>query len=104
MRILLDECLPQRLGQALTGHEVVTVPQAGWAGRTNGELLALAEGAFDHFMTIDQHMVQQQDLRGRKLSVSVISSSSNRLQALTVLVPALLYALEHIQPGQIVGI
>ena len=32
MRVLLDECLPRRLGRELTGHAVTTVPQAGWAG------------------------------------------------------------------------
>jgi len=104
MRILLDECLPRRLGQALVGHDVTTVPEAGWAGRTNGELLALAEGIFDHFVTIDQNLVDQQDLSGRRLSVSVICCASNRLEALMPLVPALLYALESIQPAQVVWV
>ena len=104
MRILLDECLPRRLAQALIGHDVTTVPEAGWAGRTNGELLALAEGTFDHFVTIDQNIVDQQDLRGRELSVSVISCASNRLEALLPLVPVLLYALDNIQLGQIVWV
>ena len=81
-----------------------TVPEAGWAGRTNGELLTLAEGTFHHFVTMDQNMVEQQDLSGRELSVSVISCASNRLEALMPLVPALLYALEHIQPGQVVWV
>ena len=30
--ILLDECLPARLRRDLPGHEVLTVPRAGWAG------------------------------------------------------------------------
>ena len=33
MRILLDECLPKDLARELSGHEVGTVPQAGWAIR-----------------------------------------------------------------------
>jgi hypothetical protein len=37
MRILLDECLPRRLKFDLVGHEVDTVPEAGWAGKSNGE-------------------------------------------------------------------
>ena len=41
MRILLDECLPARLRRDLPGHEVLTVPRAGWAGVKNGKLLRL---------------------------------------------------------------
>ena len=33
MRVLLDECLPRRLKRLLADHEVVTVPEAGWAGK-----------------------------------------------------------------------
>lgn len=51
MRILLDECLPRRFKNGLFGHEVQTVPEAGWASKQNGELLALAEGRFDVFVT-----------------------------------------------------
>jgi len=39
MRILLDECLPKDLVRELSGHEVKTVPQAGWSGVSNGKLL-----------------------------------------------------------------
>lgn len=41
MRILLDADVPRRLASMLVGHDVSTVPQAGWAGVKNGELLAL---------------------------------------------------------------
>jgi len=47
MRILLDECVPARLGRELIGHEIRTVPELGWASKENGALLALAEGKFD---------------------------------------------------------
>jgi nicotinamidase-related amidase len=40
MRVILDECLPRRLGLDLSGHLVSTVPLAGWAGVSNGKLLA----------------------------------------------------------------
>lgn len=40
MKVLLDECLPRKLGRLLIGHDVSTVPEAGWAGVTNGKLLA----------------------------------------------------------------
>jgi predicted nuclease of predicted toxin-antitoxin system len=57
MRILLDECLPKDLARELPGHVVKTVPQAGWAGISNGKLLRIiAESAkFDVFLTMDKN-------------------------------------------------
>jgi predicted nuclease of predicted toxin-antitoxin system len=37
MRVLLDECLPERLKEELPGHEVRTAREAGLAGRKDGE-------------------------------------------------------------------
>jgi predicted nuclease of predicted toxin-antitoxin system len=42
MRVLLDECLPRKLKNDLPGHAARTVPEMGWAGKKNGELLQLA--------------------------------------------------------------
>ena len=56
MRILLDECLPKRLKRDLVGHHARTVPEMGWASKTNGELLALAEAGFDVFLTVDRNL------------------------------------------------
>ena len=60
MRILLDESLPGKPGQALAGREVRTVQQAGWSGLENGELLRRAKGSFDVFVTGDQYLEFQQ--------------------------------------------
>lgn len=48
MRLLIDECVPRKLKFlfAAGGHECVTVRDAGFGSKTNGELLALAENAF----------------------------------------------------------
>lgn len=43
MRILLDECVPVQVRNALVGHEVATAQKLGWGGISNGELLQLAE-------------------------------------------------------------
>jgi hypothetical protein len=51
---LLDECVDRRLARDIVGHQVSTVPQAGWAAVKNGELLALAEKKFDVFLTVDR--------------------------------------------------
>jgi predicted nuclease of predicted toxin-antitoxin system len=45
MKILLDECIPRKLKNALPEHECQTVPEAGLAGLKNGRLLSLAEKA-----------------------------------------------------------
>lgn len=62
MRVLLDECLPHRLKQAIVGYDVATVSDAGWAGKSNGELLRLAVEEFDVFVTVDQNLPAQQNL------------------------------------------
>jgi hypothetical protein len=36
MKVLLDECLPRKLGRLQVGHEVTTVQEAGSSGVTNG--------------------------------------------------------------------
>ncbi len=59
MRVILDECLPRRLGLELPGHLVSTVPLAGWAGISNGELLARIDGNYDAFVTVDKNLPAQ---------------------------------------------
>ena len=38
----------------LTGHVVMTVPDAGWAGMSNGALLARIAGHYEAFVTMDK--------------------------------------------------
>lgn len=45
MNILLDECVPAQVRNALTGHGVTTVQLQGWTGIRNGVLLTAAEAA-----------------------------------------------------------
>ena len=47
MKLLLDESLPKDLRLHLPGHEVATVPERGWASKSNGELLQLASPEFE---------------------------------------------------------
>ena len=63
MKVLLDECLPKKLKYELEADEATTVPEAGWASKTNGELLSLAETDFDVFLTRDQNLECQQNLK-----------------------------------------
>ena len=43
MKVLLDECLSKKLKFEIAADLVKTVPEAGWAGKRNGEPLKLAE-------------------------------------------------------------
>ncbi len=51
MRVLLDECVDRRLAGDIWGHDVKTVPEAGWGAFRNGELLARVASQFDAFVT-----------------------------------------------------
>ena len=101
MRILLDECMPRKLKRDLPGHDVLTVPEAGWAGITNGELLRLAAQSFDAFITVDRGLPYQQNLKGIDLVVITLVAASNRLAALRPFLPSVLQHLEVARPGDV---
>jgi predicted nuclease of predicted toxin-antitoxin system len=101
MRVLLDECLPRGLKRHLAPHDVVTVPEAGWAGKTNGELLRAAAGNMDAFVTVDKNLVHQQNVQALPFGVVVLKAPTNRLGDLLPLVPDILAALGSVQPGHV---
>jgi hypothetical protein len=46
MKVLIDECVPRKFKSSLRPHDCQTVPEAGLAGKKNGELLALAGSTY----------------------------------------------------------
>lgn len=102
MRLLLDECVPARLRKALPLHQVSTVPQEGWSGVKNGQLLALAATRFDAFITVDKNLPYQQNTSTLPEAVFVLDALSNELPHLLPLVPALEAALSNHTPGSYV--
>ena len=70
----------------------------GWSALKNGELLRRAVDEFDVFVTADQNLQYQQNIKALPIAVAVLVAKSNRIQSLRPLVPALLSALESIQP------
>ena len=90
MRLLLDECMPKRLKQELTGHDVRTVQEMGWAGIKNGALLRLASSQFDALLTVDQGIEYQQDLSGLSLGLVILLGESNDIDDLRPLLPGAL--------------
>ena len=101
MRILLDECIDQRLAKELLGHEVKTVPQMGWTGLSNGELLGRAEGAFEIFVTVDANLPFQQELSRFSLATFLLRAPSNRLEELRPLISLLLAILPQAKSGEV---
>jgi predicted nuclease of predicted toxin-antitoxin system len=104
MRILLDESLPRRLAQELSGHEVQTVQSRGWAGLKNGELLRLANAEFQALLSGDQNLEYQQNMAGLAIAVVVLVAVNNRIESLRPFVPEVLKVLAIIQPGQLVRV
>ena len=89
MKVLLDECLPKRLKQAFQRHTVSTVPEMGWAGKMNGELLKLAKGKF---------------LEDSNMAVVLLVIRNNRYETFKPLISKVQQALETISTGRLVRI
>ncbi|MBA3871096.1 MAG: DUF5615 family PIN-like protein [Anaerolineae bacterium] len=104
MKILLDECLPKRLKGELTGHDVQTVPEAGWAGKKNGVLLKLMVEVFDVFITVDQNMQYQQPLEDLPIAFVVLVARNNKLETLQPMMAQVLWLLNTIKSGQLVEV
>ena len=103
MKILIDECIPRKFKHTLVGpnRDCQTVPEAGLAGKVNGELLNSAEGKFDVLVTLDKGLEFQQNLTGRTIAVVLIRAKSNRFADVQQHSAACLAAIESIQPGQL---
>ena len=67
----------------------------------NGELLRRASGQVEAFVTMDRKLEREQNLTALPFGVVLIVARSNRVQDLLPLVPAVLVALDRIQPGQL---
>jgi predicted nuclease of predicted toxin-antitoxin system len=104
MKILIDECVPAGLSPVLRqrGYECDTVRDAGYGSKKNGELLRLAEGKWDVFLTIDKNIKYQQNVSGRKIAILILRVRSNRLPDVLQHLSSCLEALKTLQSGQIV--
>lgn len=105
MKILLDECVDQKLRLAFSEHDCQTAAYAKLAGLKNGVLLDAAGAAnFRILITTDQGIPYQQNLGGRQISIIILCAPTNRLADLKLLVPAILRSLESIEPGQVLSL
>jgi hypothetical protein len=81
---------------------VKTVQEMGWAGIKNGELLILAESAFDVFLSADKNIRYQQNLRERK--IAIIEFPTNKLSLVKLLESKIKTCLETISSGEYVSL
>jgi predicted nuclease of predicted toxin-antitoxin system len=101
LRVLLDENVDRRLKRAFDDeHEVATVPERGWAGMKNGELLEAAAKEFDVMVTTDRGMPHQQNLSRFHLAVVVLEAKSNSYEDLASLMDRANAALGEVVPGE----
>ena len=102
MRVLLDECVPRRLRTQLAGHDVRTVPEAGWAGLKSGRLLAAAAAEFAWFITVDRNLQFQQRPGSLPMAVILLTAPNNKFETLQLAMESVRTALAALQPGSLV--
>jgi predicted nuclease of predicted toxin-antitoxin system len=102
MKVLIDECIPRKIKRSLPGHECQTVPEAGLAGKTNGELLSLAERhRFEVFLTMDKGIEYEQNPTGRNIAIVIVRVKSNRLADLLPHAAECVARISSVKRGQI---
>ena len=100
MRILFDHDVPRPLRRHLTGHEVDTAMEKGFAELSNGDLLDEAEHkGYEVIITADQKMAHQQNIGRRTFGVVVLLS--NNWPQVREKIADIQSALEGIQPGEL---
>ena len=105
MRVLLDECIPKRIKDQLkTYHQVSTVIEQGWSGKKNGELIRLAEVKFDSFITVDQNLAYQQNLKKSKIAILLLLAKDNKFETIRQFIPKIVKALLSVETGEFVKI
>jgi hypothetical protein len=75
MVILFDHSTPAPLAARLIGHQITKAKDIGWDQLSNGDLISAAENAgFEVFITADNSIRYQQNLKGRQIAILVIST------------------------------
>ena len=76
------------------------MPERGWAGKKNDELLEAAGKEFDAFVTTDRGIPHQQNLSRFDLAVIVLEAKSNSCEDLASLMDRTNAALKDEVPGE----
>jgi hypothetical protein len=102
MKVLLDECVTRYLKRDFTGHEVLTVEEAGFKGLKNGRLLQAASDQYDVLVTVDQNLQYQQNLKTFAIAIIVLKAKRSTYPMLKPLMSQVLVALEKIKAGEMI--
>ena len=103
MQMLFDQDTPVPLRRYLAPHAVATVFEKGWSTLQNGELLTVAEReGFEVLVSTDQNLKHQQNLRGRRLAMIVLMTTSwPRIERK---VDCVIAALNSVKPGEYIEV
>ena len=105
MRILLDECVDERLRHYFVGHVCQMCPYVKLRELANGQLLVVAErAALQVLIAVDKNMVYRQNLRDRAIAVVTLDARSASFEDLVILMPEVLEKLQRLTPGTVVRI
>ncbi len=105
MRVLLDENMPRKLAYLFeVGVEVRTIAQCGWKGTKNGALLHLAEPTFEVFVTMDQGIPHEQNLKGYDLGFILMEARSNRYEDLAPLMRKVNQSIKTVKAGELIRV
>jgi hypothetical protein len=99
MKIMLDECVPVQIRDALPKHEIHSATDPQWRGLNNGELLHLAERQeFKVIIVADKNMRYQQNLSSR--NITILELWANHRPTLEQHFQYIRIAVEQMLPGQ----
>jgi hypothetical protein len=81
LQVLLEENVDRRLKRSFAEeHDVLTVAEAGWAGKKNSELAFGEPQEFAAFITTDKGIPHQQNLSELDLAVILLRAKSTTLE------------------------
>ncbi|HWS87252.1 MAG TPA: hypothetical protein VN282_09825 [Pyrinomonadaceae bacterium] len=99
MMVFVDECVNRHLLRHLTGHTFVHARDTPFRSTQNGALLRAVAPDYDVFLTRDQGIPFQQNLKRFPLAFIILRARSNKIEHLLPLVSPLLSILEQIEAG-----
>ena len=103
MLILFDNNVPRGLAKALGNHTVTEARERGWGALQNGDLLNAAEIAgFEVLLTSDKRIKYQQNLRGRKIALVVLTQG--RWGPVKKRLPEIAAAVDAAKPGSYIEV
>jgi hypothetical protein len=97
MRILFDQGVPVPL-RSFLAQEVQTCHEQGWSELSNGDLIGVAEGQFDVFVTTDKNLRYQQNLKDRRIAIIVLPTT--RWPAIKPFGEEIARAIGQLRPGE----